>query len=61
MRKADESSSTVQITIRVPRDWPARAEKIADKLSRPGIPCTRMDALRAALEIGFKNLERKKK
>lgn len=61
MRKADEGISTVQLSIRVPKDWPARAERIAEKLSVPGITCTRMDALRAALEIGFKSLEKRKK
>jgi hypothetical protein len=61
MRKADEDSSTVQLSIRVPKNWPARAEEIAKKLSEPGMTWTRMDALRSALEIGFKSLEKKKK
>lgn len=53
-----ETSRTIQITIRVPKDWPGRAERLAPLLSRPGMEVRPTDALRAALARGFEILER---
>jgi hypothetical protein len=46
-------SDTVQIAIRVPRDWMARADDLAKRLSRPGVTMSRTDAFRAAIASGF--------
>jgi len=52
--------STIQFSIRVPRDWPKRADKLIEKLSPPGMKFTRMDVFRAAISEGFEKLENKK-
>jgi hypothetical protein len=39
-------SRQFQITIRVPADWVERLDKIADNISRPGLPASRADAVR---------------
>lgn len=57
MRKADARLSTIQISIRMPSDWPKRADKLIEKLSPPGMKFTRMDVLRAAILTGFEKLE----
>lgn len=46
-------SDTVQIAIRVPRDWLQRADALAGQLSRPGVTMSRTDAFRAAIASGF--------
>ena len=46
-------SDTVQIAIRVPRDWLARADDVAQRISRPGVTMSRTDAFRAAIAVGF--------
>ncbi len=58
MRKADASLKTIQFSLRVPRDWPKRAEKLIKKLSPPGMKFTRMDVFRAAISTGFEQLEK---
>jgi predicted DNA-binding protein len=52
------AKSTTQITLRVPDEWLPRADALAKKLSRPGLPTTRVDALRAAIATGFEALEK---
>jgi hypothetical protein len=59
MRKADASMSTIQFSIRVPRDWPKRADKLIKKLAPPGMKFTRMDVFRAAILTGFEQLEQR--
>ncbi len=46
-------SDTVQIAIRVPREWLARADEVAKAISRPGVTMSRTDAFRAAIASGF--------
>jgi hypothetical protein len=58
MRKADASLKTIQFSLRVPRDWPKRADKLKDKIAPPGMKCSRMDVFRAAISTGFEQLEK---
>lgn len=60
MRKADTALSTIQFSIRVPRDWPERADNLIKKLSPPSMEFTRMDVFRAAILAGFEKLEGQK-
>jgi len=60
MRKADVDSSTVQMSLRVTRELLKRADKIATILSPPGKKLTRADAIRAAIDIAFDQLEKRK-
>lgn len=54
-------SDTVQIAIRIPRGWLARAAAIAPGLARTGVAVTRTDAIRAALARGLEEFEREAK
>lgn len=49
-------SDAVQIAIRVPQDWLARADDLARLISRPGFEASRTDAFRAAIARGFDEL-----
>jgi len=49
-------SDSVQIAIRVPKDWLATADEIAKGISRPGFEASRTDAFRAAIARGFEVL-----
>ena len=55
MPKAD--AANVQTAIRFPTEWVPRLQAIAGKLSRPGIPVTPSDAMRAAIAEGLRVLE----
>jgi hypothetical protein len=46
-------SDAVQIAIRVPKKWLARADEIAKLISRPGFEASRTDGFRAAIARGF--------
>jgi hypothetical protein len=46
-------SDTVQIAIRVPREWMGKADELAVRISRPGVTMSRTDAFRAAIAAGF--------
>jgi hypothetical protein len=50
---ARPTADTVQITFRIPSAWPGEADEIAKLLSRPGMPASRTDAIRAAIAKGF--------
>ena len=50
-------SDTVQVAIRIPREWLAKADELAKRISRPGVTMSRTDALRAAIAAGFAALE----
>jgi len=52
-------SDTVQIAIRVPREWLATADELAKQISRPGVTMSRTDAFRAAIAAGFDVLAEK--
>lgn len=49
-------SDSVQIAIRVPKDWLADADEIAALISRPGFTASRTDGFRAAIARGFEAL-----
>jgi len=53
-----EDAANVQTAIRVPVEWMPRLRAIAGRLSRPGIPLTASDAMRAAIAEGLVVLER---
>lgn len=46
-----------QMTLRVPKEWVARLDKIAETLSRPGSRATRSIAIRYALGKGIEASE----
>jgi hypothetical protein len=47
----------VQIAVRFEPSVVARLEALARKLSRPGLPLSRADALRVALMTGLEQIE----
>jgi predicted DNA-binding protein len=49
--------ATVQTAIRIPPEWVPRLQAVADALSRPGVPLTPSDAMRAAIAEGLTVLE----
>ena len=53
---ARESSTSVQVTLRIPKDLIPIADEVADLLSRPGMRASRNDALRASLARGLEVL-----
>jgi hypothetical protein len=50
-------ATSVQIAIRFEPSVVARLEALARKLSRPGLPLSRADALRVALMTGLERIE----
>jgi len=50
------SDDRVQISVRVPKFWVGKVDALALKLSRPGFPARRADALRVVLERGMETL-----
>jgi hypothetical protein len=50
---------TVQVTFRIENAMKKRAEALAVLLSRPGLPVSFTDTMRAALLEGFDALEKK--
>lgn len=50
---ARESSTSVQVTLRIPKELVPLADEVAHLLSRPGLPTTRNDALRVSLARGL--------
>lgn len=44
---------SIQIAIRVPKEWLTLADKLAKKHSKPGAELTRTDALRMAMAKGL--------
>ena len=46
-----------QTAVRLPKSWLERLDKIADRMSRPGVRVTRTAALRDALHHGIEVLE----
>jgi hypothetical protein len=60
MRTKASEEKTVQITLRVPESWLSRADALAKKLSRPGMPANRADVFRATVATGFPVLEKAK-
>jgi hypothetical protein len=58
---ADKKEHQVQIAIRVPESWLSRLDKIAEKMSQPGMRVTRTEVLRLAAHRGFVELEAENK
>jgi hypothetical protein len=54
---ARTTEKTRQTAVRLPEDWFARLDVIAEKLARPGIPVSQADAIRAAMARGLDALE----
>lgn len=53
---ARESSSAVQVTLRVPKELIPVADEVSELISRPGLRASRNDAFRAALARGLEVL-----
>ena len=51
----------VQTAVRVPESWLERLDRLAEGMSRPGVPATRAGALRSALHRGLVELEKEGK
>ena len=53
----DKQESHTQTAIRVPDSWLQRLDKLAERMSRPGVHITRTAALRDALYRGIEVME----
>lgn len=53
-----EKEPQVQTAVRVPESWLVRLDRLAEKMSRPGMPVTRTEVLRLAMYRGIEGLER---
>jgi predicted DNA-binding protein len=53
----EKAEKQVQTAIRVPASWLVRLDKIAERLSQPGMRVTRAEALRVATARGIVELE----
>lgn len=54
---ARTTEKTRQTAVRLPEDWFARLDTIAERLSQPGIEVSQAGAIRAALARGLDALE----
>lgn len=54
---SNAAPATTQVSFKIPTEWLARADGIADRLSRDAPPVSRTDALRLAISRGFRVLE----
>lgn len=48
----------VQITLRIPKEWLAEADALAEAMSQPGITMTQTDVFRAAIVRGLEALRK---
>jgi hypothetical protein len=53
----DKQEETVQTAFRIPKSWLEHADKLAERLSQPGMQATRTDVIRLALARGFDVLD----
>jgi predicted DNA-binding protein len=53
----NDREQVIQTAVRVPESWLERLDKLAEKLSQPGITLTRTEVLRLALHHGIEKLE----
>ena len=51
----------IQTAVRLPESWFARLDKLAERLSQPGLTLSRTDALRMAIARGMAEMEAEKK
>jgi hypothetical protein len=54
---SEKEENQVQTAVRIPESWFARLDKIADRMSQPGLPIKRTEALRLAIARGMAELE----
>jgi hypothetical protein len=55
---SEKMEEQVQTAMRVPKSWYARADKIAERMSKPpSIRITRTEVLRHATQLGLEVLE----
>ena len=47
----------IQTAVRLPESWFARLDKLAERLSQPGLTLSRTDALRMAIARGMAEME----
>jgi predicted DNA-binding protein len=57
----DKQDQQVQTAIRLPESVLSRADKLAERLSQPGMTVTRTEVLRLALHKGLAELESERK
>jgi hypothetical protein len=50
-------TDTLQLAVRIPREWLARLDALVPKIAQAGVQTTRTDAIRAALAKGLDALE----
>ena len=58
---SDKEENQIQTAVRLPESWLERIDKIAESMSKPGVPATRAGALRSALHRGRVELEKENK
>lgn len=56
-QQQQQEEQQVQIAIRVPESWFARLDKVAEKMSQPGMKVTRTEVVRLAVYRGLVELE----
>lgn len=56
-----QEENQIQTAVRLPESWLQRLDKLAEGMSRPGVPATRTGALRSALYRGLVELEKENK
>ena len=54
---SEKQESQVQTAIRIPESFLGRADRVAEKMSRPGMRVTRAEVMRLALYQGLARLE----
>lgn len=54
---SDKQEQTIQTAIRLPESFMTRLDKIAEKMSQPGMKVTRIEVLRLAAYRGLTELE----
>jgi len=53
----DKQEQQVQTAMRVPESWIDRFDKIAERMSRPGMPVNRTEVMRLAMHRGLVEME----
>ena len=57
----DKEENQVQTAVRLPESWLERIDRLAESMSKPGVPTTRAGAMRTALHLGLVELEKEAK
>lgn len=53
----EKEEAQIQTGVRIPESWFDRLDKIAERLSQPGLPVKRTEALRLSIARGMAELE----